>query len=165
MQGRRKCCRNTSILLFGTLLVAFGITTLMCFDTFYDMLITNSLLFYPSTEAYKAWLKNDPPLIMDIYIFNWTNPDELNNNDIKPKFQEVGPFRFKEIKEKINVTLNDNNTVTYRHMKHYFFCEENSPMQLSETITTINAVALVSNLKTMQADPLLYANKNVRSIR
>lgn len=77
-------------------------------------------------------------------MFNWTNPEQIKEEGVKPKFDEVGPFRFKEVKEKINVTLNENGTVTYRLMRHYFFYEEESPRKLSEVLTTINAVSLVS---------------------
>lgn len=146
MKHKRKCFRNTCILLLGILLASSGLLILLNFNVIYDMIIKNALVFTPESKAYKAWRINDPPLIMDIYLFNWTNPDELYDPNIKPKFEEIGPFRFRETKEKINVTWNDNKTVTYKQMKLFFFHEE-SPLQLSEEITTINAVALVSVLE------------------
>lgn len=78
-------------------------------------------------------------------MFNWTNPEEIKEEGVKPRFEEVGPYRFREVKEKINISLNDNGTVTYRLMRQYFFHEEDSPRQLSDIITTINAVSLVIN--------------------
>lgn len=142
MKRKRKCLRNTCILLLGILLSSFGLLILLNFNTIYEMIIKNALIFTPNSKAYNAWKINDPPLIMDIYLFNWTNPEDLYDKSIKPRFQEVGPFRFRETKEKINVTWNDNKTVTYKQMKLFYFHEE-SPMKLTEEITTINAVALV----------------------
>lgn len=43
-------------------------------------------------EAFKAWKTNDPPLDLDLYLFNWTNADEIRSG-VKPIFQEVGPYR------------------------------------------------------------------------
>jgi len=31
---------------------------------------------------------------MDIYFFNWTNPEELMNDGFKPNLVEMGPYRF-----------------------------------------------------------------------
>jgi hypothetical protein len=31
---------------------------------------------------------------MDVYFFNWTNPEELMNDGFKPNLVEVGPYRF-----------------------------------------------------------------------
>lgn len=76
-------------------------------------------------------------------MFNWTNPEDIYTKGVKPRFQEVGPFRFKEIKEKINVTWNENKTVTYRQRKLFYFHEDDGTLPLSTEITTINAVALV----------------------
>lgn len=143
MRRKIRLCRDTCFLFLGIFLVAFGSLTLLYFDTLYDSIVRSALAFNPTSRAYKAWHKSDPPLIMDVYMFNWTNPEDIKVEGVKPRFEEVGPWRFKEVKEKINVTLNDNGTVTYRLMRHYFFYEEESPRKLSEMVTTINAVSLV----------------------
>lgn len=50
-------------------------------------------------EAFKAWTTNDPPLDLDLYLFNWTNADEVRSG-VKPIFQEVGPYRLETFKNK-----------------------------------------------------------------
>lgn len=147
MRRKLRLCRDTCFLVLGIVLVALGIVTLLYFDVAYDTIVKSALTFNPTSRTFKAWHKNDPPLIMDVYLFNWTNPEEIREEGVKPRFEEVGPWRFKEIKEKINITFNANGTVTYRQMRHYFFWEEESPRKLSEMVTTINAVALVSRIK------------------
>lgn len=148
MRRKLRFCRDTCFLFLGIFLVSFGTLTLLYFDIIYDSVVKNALAFNPDSRAYKAWHKNEPPLIMDVFLFNWTNPESIRDEGVKPKFEEVGPWRFKEVKEKINVTFNENGTVTYRQMRHYFFSEEDSPRKLSEMVTTINAVALVRNSAT-----------------
>lgn len=144
MRRKLRCCRDTCFLFLGIFLIAFGTLDLLYFERFFDGLVKNALVFTPTSKAYRAWQKSSPSLIMDVYMFNWTNPEQIHEKGVKPRFEELGPFRFREVKEKINITLNENHTVSYRQMRHYFFCEETSPMKLSEKITTINAVSLVS---------------------
>lgn len=82
---------------------------------------------------------------MDIYLFNWTNPLDYNNHSIKPNFEEVGPYRFQEIPQKVNVTWHDNNsTVSYRKQSRYFFVADQSKGKLEDVITSVNVIALVS---------------------
>lgn len=76
-------------------------------------------------------------------MFNWTNPEQISNSLVKPKFQEIGPYRFKEVKDKINVTWHANKTISYKTQHFYYFDEENSERQLSDELTLINVVPLV----------------------
>lgn len=142
MRRKFHLCRDSCFLFLGLLLISLGTFLLLYFETLYDTSVRNALVFNPTSKTYKAWHKSDPPLIMDVYMFNWTNPEDIKKEGVKPHFEEVGPWRFQEVKEKINISLNDNGTVTYRLMRHYFFCED-SPRKLSEIVTTINAVSLV----------------------
>lgn len=48
------------------------------------------------------------------------------------------------MKEKTNLTWNDNNTISYMVKKLYYFDTESSPRQLEDLVTTINPVPLVS---------------------
>lgn len=76
-------------------------------------------------------------------MFNWTNPDQIRNVSVKPEFEEVGPYRFKEIKEKINTTWHLNKTISYKTRRLYYFDKENSVRNLSDVLTIINVVPLV----------------------
>lgn len=53
-------------------------------------------------------------------------------------------FRFKEIKEKVNITWHDNKTISYLQKLHYYFDKENSERNWNDVITTINMIPLVS---------------------
>lgn len=99
----------------------------------------------PNTKAYEAW-KNPPiPLSLDIYLFNYTNPDEFTNSSTIPVVKQLGPYRFTEKPDKVNISWNpDNSTVTYRKLSMFFFDEEGSKGRLDDVITSINVVALVS---------------------
>lgn len=85
---------------------------------------------------------------MDIYFFNWTNPDDITNHSTKPIMVELGPYRFREKPQKINITFNDNNsTVSYKTMSTFYFDYDGSNGTLDDVITTINVVAVVRLLQ------------------
>lgn len=82
---------------------------------------------------------------MDVYFFNWTNPEDLKNHSTKPILEELGPYRFTERPEKVDIVWHDENaTVSYRKKSVYFFDEEGSNGSLDDVISSINVVALVS---------------------
>lgn len=83
------------------------------------------------------------PLYRDIYLYNWTNPDDIRNASVKPSFQQLGPYRFREFPDKMNITFNDDNsTVSYRKFSNFFFDADGSNGSLSDLCTTVNLVAL-----------------------
>jgi scavenger receptor class B, member 1 len=80
---------------------------------------------------------------MDIYLFNWTNPDDIKNKSTKPNFQQLGPYRFREFPDKNNITFDENDfIINYRKLSSYFFDAEASNGSLSDLCTTVNLVAL-----------------------
>jgi hypothetical protein len=41
------------------------------------------------------WKETPIPIYIDFYFFNWTNPEELLEENFKPALVELGPYRFK----------------------------------------------------------------------
>lgn len=82
-------------------------------------------------------------------MYNWTNPNKLTKDEfVKPILQELGPYRFREIHEKMNITWHpENNTVSYRRKGTFFFVESESIGRLDDIVVTINAFAVVSYRK------------------
>lgn len=80
---------------------------------------------------------------MDFYFFNWTNADQVHVAGVKPKVEEVGPYRFKFVVERVNISWPEEGLVNYQDLRTYYWDEE-SPRKLTDVITTLNVVALVS---------------------
>lgn len=98
----------------------------------------------PNTKAYDAWKTPSIPLSLDIYLYNWTNPEDITNSLTKPILQQLGPYRFTEKPDKVDITWNpDNATVSYRKLSLYYFDEEGSQGSLDDVVTSVNVVALV----------------------
>nr|XP_018910296.1 PREDICTED: protein croquemort-like isoform X1 [Bemisia tabaci] len=107
--------------------------------------ISLKLPLTPTSDTYAIWRDTPIPMHIDFYFFNWTNPHELLDPEKKPEFVQMGPYRFIETKEKVNITWNVNHTVSYQQRKWWYFDAENSKGKLTDNITTLNVVALAAS--------------------
>lgn len=88
-------------------------------------------------------------MYLEIYLFNWTNAAEFKVGEPwtrKPSFQQLGPYTFREHHSRVNVKYNDNNTVNFNTIRTWHIVPEKTKGSLDDNITTVNAIALVSNL-------------------
>ncbi|XP_018321130.1 protein croquemort-like isoform X2 [Agrilus planipennis] len=143
--------RNIWILLLGVVLIVFGLMIIVNISWMFDTLVQQLIAVAPSSEATRHWSKSAKPIPMYIYFFNWTNPEDIYNPNVKPRFEEVGPYVFREFKEKINVVFNENETVSYSSVSTYFEDTENS-RNFSDVITSINFVAYAASKKLKEAN-------------
>lgn len=97
----------------------------------------------PGNLIHKFWMNPPQPLYLDTYFFNWTNPHDFLNKSTKPIFKEIGPYRFQEFPQKVNVSFHDHNeTVSYRKQSRYIFLPEQSKGKLTDVISSVNVIAL-----------------------
>lgn len=94
------------------------------------------------------WRKPPLTLNFDIYLFNWTNPTNLTENNYeKPILEQIGPYRFREVGVKTKVYWHSkNSTISYRKRNTYYFDAEGSVGRLDDKITTLNIVAIVCSM-------------------
>lgn len=78
-------------------------------------------------------------------MFNWTNPEAIHNKNIKPHFNEVGPYVFLEKHKRVNITWHaENGTVSFNQTRTWHFIPELSNGSLTDEITSVNVMAAVS---------------------
>src|SRR5690349_21338015 len=76
--------------------------------------------------------------------------------------KEIGPYRFREIRDKKNVTFNDkNSTVSYRTFSTFYFDEDGSNGMLDDEIMQLNIVAVGASA---QALSMNYTNRKLVSL-
>lgn len=92
------------------------------------------------------------PLYLDVYFFNWTNPEDFLDETTKPIMKEIGPYRFREVRDKKNITFNDNSTVSYRTVSTFYFDENNSNGTLDDVITQLNIVAVGASAQSLSME-------------
>lgn len=88
------------------------------------------------------WKETPIPMYIEFYLFNWTNAKEVVNNwNVKPKFEECGPYTFSEHHIRVNVEWNhDNGTLSYQQKRIWKFLPERSNGSLNDKITNLNII-------------------------
>ncbi|KAJ9576493.1 hypothetical protein L9F63_006642 [Diploptera punctata] len=135
---------RASILIWvGLLLAIIGTILSFSWNSILDHVIKTELPVSPTSKTYPLW--EESIVGMDLYFFNWTNPEELKEKNFKPELVQLGPYRFKQVYKKINVTWNSNNTVTYKRIRNWYYDPENSNGSLTDKIVMINVIPLTAS--------------------
>jgi len=101
----------------------------------------------------------DPPVQpkLKVYVFNFTNSDEfLANGNVKPKFQELGPYVFQEVWIKEDIKWKDDgSSIEYHQTKSYKFLPAESNGKLRDQVTVPN-IPMIAALNAMKdGSPLI----------
>ncbi|KAI1286638.1 Scavenger receptor class B member 1 [Halotydeus destructor] len=108
-----------------------------------------------STLFKEAW--NAQPFVQDVYLFNVTNPVQVEQFGAKPILRQVGPFCYQAVIRKANVVFHGKNRVAYNPVRQYRFCRECSKFDEDVLITTINIPLVTALQKFRDNDQLLQA--------
>lgn len=94
---------------------------------------------------YENWIETPIPMYLEIYMWNWTNTHDVHNKSVKPMFDELGPYVFKEVHDRVDLDWhNDNDTISFNQTRTWYFDSERSTGTLDDLITNINVIATVS---------------------
>lgn len=100
----------------------------------------------PTSRSFEGWKVSPLPLNFDVYLFNWTNPEDFYvGSGKKPRFEQLGPYRFRESPDKVDIDWHNHNYSVSFHKKSWFYFDaEASNGSLSDMVNTVNSVAHVS---------------------
>lgn len=118
------CCQIALVVWCLSSVVA-GVSLIVAFPYIFDAVLEAKMEVLPGSFSYDLWHYTPIPLYIRFYLFNLTNPDEFTNG-AKPVLQEVGPYVYREFHEKINITFNPNDTVTYFQQRWWHWDQEAS---------------------------------------
>ncbi|XP_026331738.1 sensory neuron membrane protein 1-like [Hyposmocoma kahamanoa] len=83
------------------------------------------------TDVRQMWEKIPFALDFKIYIFNYTNAEEVQKGAV-PIVKEIGPYHFDEWKEKVEIEDHeDNDTITYKKHDVFYFRPDLSGAELT----------------------------------
>ncbi|KAG8037465.1 hypothetical protein G9C98_005675 [Cotesia typhae] len=128
-------------IIFGVAFVSIcaGITVGVLWNSIIDKILVKELALTPTSQKYAMWKETPIPVYLKVYLFNWTNPQDFSvNSKVKPHFNELGPYVFKEVDYKVNQVWNDNDTITFQQKRLFALLAANSVLKLlneSQTIT------------------------------
>lgn len=85
-------------------------------------------------------------MYLDLYLFNLTNAKAVadSNWEVKPNYEELGPYVFQEKHTRVDIKWNDNDTVTFKQIRNWKFIQELSNGNLNDKVTNLNVIAAVS---------------------
>ncbi|XP_056146255.1 lysosome membrane protein 2c [Lampris incognitus] len=143
------CCVYSTGVLSMLILIA-GIS-LELSNVFPDMLRSfarKEVVLKNGTDAFEAWKNPPPPVYMQFYFFNLTNPLEVIDGG-RPAVVEIGPYTYREYRPMEQIQFLDNYTkVAAVNTKTYIFQPNMSRGPESELIRTVNIPAMTVMEKT-----------------
>lgn len=101
------------------------------------------------TEVLDMWADPPFPITMSVYIFNVTNPNEVEAGEM-PNLVEVGPYIYKETRIKEQLTHNDpenpKGTIQYKERKTWYWVPDETPgtKDQEDKVNVINIPFVVS---------------------
>ncbi|XP_071769611.1 lysosome membrane protein 2c [Centroberyx gerrardi] len=139
-----KSCCIYSIGIFSILILIAGISLVLSnvFPHFLHSMVKKEMVLKNGTEAFGAWENPPPPVYMQFYFFNLTNPLEVMDGD-RPAVVEIGPYTYREYRPMEQVNFLDNGTkVAAVNTKTYIFQPNMSRGPESDLIRTVNIPAM-----------------------
>lgn len=148
--------RSGLFLGFGSLLVVSGAVMVVFWPAIFDSQLQRMMILSPDSMSFSIWRETPIPMFLEIFFFNISNVNEiLSGTAEKIKVVEMGPYVFQESHTKVNLTWNDNSTLTFYNQRFWHFRPEMSAGSIGDNITSINPViATVAYLMRKQRLPL-----------
>uniref|UniRef100_A0A1B0D2U3 Protein croquemort n=1 Tax=Phlebotomus papatasi TaxID=29031 RepID=A0A1B0D2U3_PHLPP len=104
-------------------------------------ILHNQLVLKNGSQTYNNWIETPIPMYLEFYMFNWTNPDKINDWETeKPNFVQLGPYVFTEKRKRVNIEWNANNTVSFNQSRVWHFVPEMSNGTLDDEVTNLNLI-------------------------
>ncbi|KAK2818612.1 hypothetical protein Q5P01_024173 [Channa striata] len=126
----------------GVLAVVLGTVVVFVAPVLVDQQVVKHTIIDPENElTYTMWKDVPVPFFMSVYFFNVLNPKEILNGE-KPMLEERGPYVYKKIIQKENITFHPNGTVSYVEYRSYFFEPSMSVGNESDVVTIPNMLVL-----------------------
>ncbi|KAL1131951.1 hypothetical protein AAG570_011562, partial [Ranatra chinensis] len=93
-----------------------------------------------------VWVKLPQNLTFSVYLFNITNPNQVENGAI-PVVNEVGPYVYQEIREKVDLADDlDEDTVTFSGKTTWYFDGDKSHPLTGKEVVTVPHLPLLAVL-------------------
>lgn len=137
-------CKSKTLVAFAAPLFILATSLAIAWPFIFGYILKSNLALSEKSKSYKMWIETPLPMFLDIYLFNWKNAAHFaKNQKLKPSFEEIGPFVFREVHDRVNITWNSDGTVSYNQTRKWTLVPELS-MDMNTLITNVDVIALVS---------------------
>ncbi|CDQ64589.1 unnamed protein product [Oncorhynchus mykiss] len=147
---RRSCViYATGIVCAHLLIVGIALVVAQVFQTMIHNRLKKELTLTEASRVFESWKNPPPPVYMEYYFFNVTNPEVFLAGG-KAVVTQIGPYTYREYRPRENVTFLENGTKVYAlNPKSFVFVPEksrgNPEVDILRTVN-IPAVAVMSEL-------------------
>ncbi|KAI2651675.1 Lysosome membrane protein 2 [Labeo rohita] len=146
------CCMFTSGVV-GALLLISGIALIVSglFQTLIHNKLKGEISLTEGSKVFATWKNPPPPVYMQFFFFNVTNPNEFLKGEAKAHLTEMGPYTYRQYRPKRNVSFLHNGTkvAAYTPKTFVFLPEKSVGDPNVDMVTTVNipAVAVINRVK------------------
>ncbi|EHB09521.1 Lysosome membrane protein 2 [Heterocephalus glaber] len=141
-----RCCFYAAGTL-SLLLLVTSVTLLVArvFQKAVDRAVEKNVVLRNGTEVFHSWEKPPLPVYTQFYFFNVTNPEEILRGE-PPLLEEVGPYTYRELRNKANIQFGDNGTTISAVSNKAYVFERNQSVgdPKVDLIRTLNIPALTA---------------------
>ncbi|XP_063103312.1 lysosome membrane protein 2 [Cavia porcellus] len=141
-----RCCFYAAGTL-SLLLLVTSVTLLVArvFQKAVDRAVQKNVVLRNGTEVFHSWESPPLPVYTQFYFFNVTNPEEILRGE-RPLLEEVGPYTYREIRNKANIQFGDNGTTISAVSNKTYVFERNQSVgdPKVDLIRTLNIPALTA---------------------
>ncbi|KAF3695495.1 Lysosome membrane protein 2 85 kDa lysosomal membrane sialoglycoprotein [Channa argus] len=147
---RRSCAiYATGIVCAHLLIVGIALVIAQVFQTMIHSRLKKEITLTEKSQVFESWKNPPPPVYMEYYFFNVTNPVEFLEGK-KAIVKQIGPYTYREYRPRENVTFLENGTKVYAlNPKTFVFVPEKSAGDpAADILTTVNIpfVAVMNEL-------------------
>ncbi|CAF4893469.1 unnamed protein product [Pieris macdunnoughi] len=133
-QWRRAGCACAALLATAALAAALS------WNSIFESVFTSQVALKPDARSFRDWVAPTVPLFFEVYLFNWTNPE--NFPEEIPDLVELGPYVFREHRHHVNISwFPENGTMAYMTQRSWHYDAEASNGTLDDNVTIINVIA------------------------
>ncbi|ODN02568.1 Lysosome membrane protein 2 [Orchesella cincta] len=136
-------------------IILAGVLGFAVFPNVVEKTIEKELRLLKGSDTWNKWADIEAPIYLNFYIFNVTNADEVIESQglVMPKLQELGPYAYRQRRQKIDPRSECRNpstckqTVKYEQNVTYFFDQEKSGDLSEDDIVNVVNLPLIAVIK------------------
>ncbi|XP_046394257.1 sensory neuron membrane protein 1-like [Ischnura elegans] len=159
--GTRRKVLVTAFVGGASLVIAGFLLGYVVFPTAVRLRIIQSVQLSRGSDALQRYIKTPMPVQIKVYVFNVTNPSEVQHGSAPPLLRQVGPYVYDLYKDKVEIEEDfDLDTLTYYMRNTYHFNRGRSIGEEDDRITVLNAplLALIDRTASKSAPMLTFLN-------
>ncbi|KAL4617317.1 lysosome membrane protein 2-like [Arapaima gigas] len=141
---RRSCAiYATGIVCALLLVVGIALLVAQVFPALMQNILKKEIILKEGSRVFDSWKNPPPPVYMQYFFFNVTNPEEFLAGK-KPVVTQVGPYTYREYRPKVNVTFVENGKKVSAFIPKTFIFRPDLSVGNPEDdfVTTVNIPAI-----------------------